>query len=206
MKSDYQHKIFVGNVPFDCTKKEFEECFNNMDGFENAEIINKFNSDSSRGFGFVTFNNKKNALSLLTKNIEFKDRILRFTEYSSNDKKEQHIDMLKKNYIFIKKIPSELSRDDIKIFFENYGEVGSCFINTDTRTGESKGNAVVEIKNNQVYENLLDIKTIVYNNDISLDLSKWCQKIRVRTKPVKSENNEMYRNAFNPTKTFSFSK
>ena len=84
-------KIFVGNVPFDCSKDEFSECFKNMAGFIKAEIIYK-NSASvtkiSRGFGFVTFETPEHAKILLDdydKNcIMFKDRKLRFTQYVPN--------------------------------------------------------------------------------------------------------------------------
>src|SRR5437870_11420355 len=32
-------KIFVGNIPYQCTQEEFEKCFQNINGFMKAEII-----------------------------------------------------------------------------------------------------------------------------------------------------------------------
>ena len=54
-KSIQYAKIFVGNVPFQCSKEEFTDCFNKYKGFLDADIVNRFNSENCRGFGFVTF-------------------------------------------------------------------------------------------------------------------------------------------------------
>lgn len=82
-------KIFVGNVPFQCSQSEFSECFEKMDGFIKAEIVCKCNMEISRGFGFVTFDSPENAKKIIGNNsIQCKDRILRFTEYGSNENKQ----------------------------------------------------------------------------------------------------------------------
>lgn len=79
------YKIFVGNVPFQCSQSEFSKCFDLFPGFIKAEIVYKQNLNLSRGFGFVTFDTKNNAMILLDNStqIQCKDRTLRFTEYGS---------------------------------------------------------------------------------------------------------------------------
>ena len=32
------NKVFVGNVPFQCTRDEFQECFKSLEGFETADL------------------------------------------------------------------------------------------------------------------------------------------------------------------------
>lgn len=89
-------KIFVGNVPFQCTKDEFIKCFSSMDGYLSADIIRRPKSKLSRGFGFVEFDTVDNATKLLNNNvIQLKDRTLRFTFYinQAGDNKE-----IKKSY------------------------------------------------------------------------------------------------------------
>ena len=49
-----EYKLFVGNIPFDCKKKDFKKCFQNFDGFVSADLINS----NSKSFGFVVFNKK----------------------------------------------------------------------------------------------------------------------------------------------------
>ena len=36
-------KIFVGNVPFQCIEEEFKECFKDIPGFVDAEIVTRHN-------------------------------------------------------------------------------------------------------------------------------------------------------------------
>ncbi len=77
------NKVFVGNVPFQCTREEFQESFMKMDGFVNADIIRRYKSKLSRGFGFVVFSTREHAEKLLNdRNVHFKDRVLRFSPYS----------------------------------------------------------------------------------------------------------------------------
>jgi hypothetical protein len=82
-------KVFVGNVPFQCTREEFIECFKNIPGYTNADIIKRYRSKFSRGFGFVEFDNHMCAAELIKeKNIKLKNRVLRFTKYDTLPKQQ----------------------------------------------------------------------------------------------------------------------
>ena len=177
-------KIFVGNVPFQCTKKEFMECFNKYEGFIDGDIVNKINSDSSRGFGFITFDTSFNADNFLAtnENVILKDRILRFTKYDNNDKKIYKNRFAGKNYMFVKNIPKATKPDDIKQYFSVYGKVGACFINTNIQTGESKVTAVVEILDNNTFNKLLSSKTLL-DNKYNFEISRWKQRIKIKKSP-----------------------
>ena len=175
-------KIFVGNVPFQCANEEFKNCFKNIPGFVDAEIINRHNSDYSRGFGFVTLKTIDHAKKLLPRNdVIFKGRILRFADYNFSEKNIQKQKMNNKNYLFIKNIPKHMKRIDLMNIFKTYGDVGGCFLMTNIKTGESKGNGIIEIKNDNLYETLLNKKYFkIYDNTI-LEVSKWKNKIKVKT-------------------------
>jgi RNA recognition motif-containing protein len=193
-------KIFVGNVPFQCTKEEFIECFKKYNGFIDADIVNRYNSDNCRGFGFITFNSVQTVESFLNEkdNIILKNRVLRFTEYSFQEKSQYSSNLPQKNYLFIKNVPLLYTPQDIKNVFEKYGEIGTCFINTNNITGESKGTAVIEMKHFNTYEILLNMKEIELQTNIKLEVTRWKQKIKVK----KHKNNiidakDMYRIGFN---------
>lgn len=190
-------KIFVGNVPFQCSKEEFIECFKNYIGFIDGDIINRFNSNNSRGFGFVTFNTSNNADEFLNsrQQISLKNRYLRFTRYMPLDKKIINNKYSDKNFIFIKNVPKNYTPSDIKNIFEKYSDIGSCFVNTNINTGESKGTAVVEILDDDSYYNLLNQRQVNIN-DIILYISKWKQKIKIR-KQNNVDIKDVYRLAFN---------
>jgi RNA recognition motif-containing protein len=191
-------KIFVGNVPFQCTDEDFKKCFKNIPGFIAAEIVTRHNSGHSRGFGFVTVKTEQDARELLRRNdIMFKDRVLRFTEY--NQQNAIKLPKQQKNYLFVKNIPKNMDREELKSIFSEFAPVGACFVNTDIRTGESKGNAVVEIKDDFWFENLLNEK-ILPIKDWTFRVSRWRNVNRVRqphNRDRKIDSQEIYRMAFN---------
>lgn len=194
-------KVFVGNVPFQCTQEEFKQCFSTIPGFISAEIVNRHNSTFSRGFGFVTLSSKELAKNLINRNdMAIKDRILRFTEYNFQDNNFQDkkkVNKAIKNYLFVKNFPKDITKEQIKEIFSQYGEIGACFIDTNTKTGESRGNAVIEIKDNSVFEKLLRDETITTNGYILL-VSKWKNKTKIiKPKQNKIDPKEIYRIAFN---------
>lgn len=181
MVIDDSCKVFVGNVPFKCTKKEFINCFKNYDGFINADIIHQYNSNKSRGFGFICFDSPNNANKFINNqsNIILKDRILRFSKYMSVDKTIVNRKFDDRNFLFVKNVPPSYKTENIINIFKKYSKLGSCFINTDMNTGKSKESAIVEILDNDCFKFLLSKKNIVHNG-ITLHLSKWKQRIKIK--------------------------
>ena len=186
-------KIFVGNVPFQCGQVEFTECFEKMAGFIKAEIIYKLGTTISRGFGFVTFDSPENARDLLHRTISFKDRPLRFTQYVANvEGVEEKIVVpfqcgqseCTKNLIIVKNV-GKMTREDIFIFFSNFGLVGKHFIVSDHETGILKSYAIVEMLEKDVFDCLLKVKEINHESEV-LEISRFrpkkCSKEKQITK------------------------
>lgn len=119
-----ENRLFVGNIPFNCTADEFKSFFRDMDGFVDAELIMNNETGQSKGFGFVTFINVSQAIDLMmTGNIIIDNRRLRFSRYSSRD-----------NYkIFIGNIDPQMTEEKLMIMLRTFGEVAWCTINTKTK-------------------------------------------------------------------------
>lgn len=187
-------KIFVGNVPFQCNQEEFQECFEKMEGYIKAEIVCRPGTNISRGFGFVTFNTPKNAKQLIGREgIIFKDRSLRFTEYAFNNTNDcenykyqnKNLDMFTvgaiigsssvqdKNFITVRNLKKNTTRDDLYDIFSKYGEIGKHFIVSDQETGNAKSYAVVEIIDNSLFDFLIKQKELIIDGSHVLELSKW---------------------------------
>lgn len=168
-------KLFVGNVPYQCTKSEFKKCFENIKGFVDADIIVKHNSTTSRGFGFVTFDTTHNADSALKKNdVMFKDRILRLSKYNVEIKKN----VLKPTAIFLKNILENTTRDDIYNTFSAFGKIDKCFINSDFKTGKLKNSAVVKLYDETIMDYMVNnMKTVELINGNVVNMYSWNNKI-----------------------------
>jgi RNA recognition motif-containing protein len=190
-------KVFVGNVPFLCDNNEFKECFKNIAGFVDAEIVNRHNSEYSRGFGFVTLKTIDDATKLLSRNdIILKDRTLRFTSYNLNDKNKNN-QKINKNYLFIKNVPKDIKKDNIVNFFKEYGDVGICFMSSNPKTNGLTNNIIIEIKNDDIYELLLNLKTVQFSDEIFLNINKWRNKQKSYSDFTKISNSNSNSNNIN---------
>ena len=158
-----EYKLFVGNIPFDCKLSEFREAFKKCKGYITADLINNINS---KCFGFVLLENKNCIEELLNKNnIFIKDRKLRLTRYNNKIKQTN-------NYLKLNNISSSITINDIKKEFENYSNIGKCFIDMDRNTGKYKNTGIVEILDIDIYDKFLNIETILIN-DLPISIEKY---------------------------------
>ena len=107
MDKEDQFKVFVGNVPFECTDKDFINPFKDMDGFVDAKVIRHPKSlTSTRGFGFVCFEKQEHIDNLLKNTIKINDREVRISNY---EKQKPH-PVYAKKYFFDELILVPLQR------------------------------------------------------------------------------------------------
>ena len=178
MESKIESKIFVGNVPFDCTNNDFRECFKNVNGYVTADLINM------RGFGFVVLQNVLNRDSLLSNNNFFiKNRKLRLSLYDNQTKMKVE----KSAYIIIEHISPNITRDDIYNEFKNFCEVGKCFIDTNRISGEKMSTGVVEIFDAEVLHQLLTLGTLLMHDKSEIILKPFNKLNKIN----KNNNNKI---------------
>ena len=162
-----EYKLFVGNIPFDCKKKDFKKCFQSFDGFLSADLI--INSNS-KNFGFVVFNKKITVDNIIKENnIILGERKLRLTRYFDKNNKTS-------NYIRLENIPNSISDKDIRVEFENYSQVGKCFVDMDRETGKLKSTGIVEIMETEIFEQLLTLDVILIK-DKPILMKRYINKI-----------------------------
>ena len=196
------NKIFVGNVPYQCTNNEFIECFKNIDGFLKGEIIKGHKNNNSRGFGFITFEKEINIEYLRGLDIRLKNRLLRFSVYQNNLNIVKNIKPIKPlniikindnnkninkniNYLVVHNLDDNNNKEYLKnIFEENNYNIGKHFIKTNNNTGEILDYGLVEIINKNEYDILLKNKFIQYN-DIQYKITTYKTK---QFKPFKREH------------------
>jgi len=147
-----RNKVFVGNVPFQCTREEFQECFKHLDGFETADIIRRYKSKLSRGFGFVVFNNEDQAVKLLNETEEFKlkDRVLRFSPYENEEKPTK---VKSSHQIYVSNLDLDTTHEQLKNTIKNTGiNVSTCFVNVKN----NKTTGIVSVDSLEDYTKLIE--------------------------------------------------
>ena len=186
-------KVFVGNVPFKCTKEEFVESFKNLTGFVDADVSKRYKSEDTRGFGFVSFSSKDAADKLLAmEEMNFNDRVLRFSEYSSRVKEPR------KNLVFVRNVPTTVDVENLKSTFSSYGEVKDCVLNTNKLSGEPSGTCVVEFTETDSMLKVLNDRTVSFGDE-DLNVYKFRKKTSARLgAPVKTtpESRNAYKAGF----------
>ncbi len=176
-------KIFVGNVPFDCTNIEFRDCFKNINGYITADLI------SMRGFGFVVLENKMQRDLILTNNNFFiKNRKLRLSPYDNQTKDSTE----KSSYIKLENISQNISRDDISNEFSNFCRVGKCFIDTNRVTGEKLSTGLVEIFDVEVLHHLLSLGSILMPDKSEIILKPFSNNQNMHKKKLSISKEEYF--------------
>ena len=151
-----RRKIFVGNVPFNCTQEEFELCFADVPGVFKADIV-RGNHDDSRGIGFVTMNSIGDAEDLKARNdIKCKGRSLRFYPYQNNASKNAMESV--NNYVYIDGIPADKDREWLKTVFSEYQPFNRYFVALDHNTGQKKSTGFLDLIDDYKYDRLLGSK------------------------------------------------
>ena len=56
---------------------------------------------------------------------------------------------------------SSIKSSDIRTEFENYSEIGKCFIDMDRITGKYKTTGIIEIIDTDIFEQLLNLDIII---------------------------------------------
>lgn len=166
-RNEATNKVFVGNVPFQCSREDFQKCFCDMEGFINADIIRRFRSKLSRGFGFVVFRNKEQAESLINRtDIKIKDRVLRFSPYSirnytnTSDEPYQRAPY----QVFINNLATETTNSQLLEALNSFDDVCDC--NIKTKNGGTL--ATVKFDTHKGFKNALE--TPITINGVSLNV------------------------------------
>jgi RNA recognition motif-containing protein len=166
----FETKIFVGNIPFDATLKEFIKCFINTDGFVSADLM------LTRGFGFVTYKNKTLCETVIKNNDSYiHNRRLRLSLYEQPKKTIQE-----KIYIKLENINKYITRDEIKKEFNNFCKTGICFIDRNRETGEFLSTGLIELFDKDIAQQLLDLGSIIMSDSSDIFLKSYDNKLETK--------------------------
>tara|TARA_B100001758_G_C18188399_1_gene493265 strand:+ start:112 stop:768 length:657 start_codon:yes stop_codon:yes gene_type:complete len=194
------YKVFVGNVPFKCEKEHFVDLFKNLDGYVDSDVIRRYKSDVTRGFGFVSFDSVESAKVLLDiEEMNFGDRVLRFSEYSSRVKEPR------KNLVFVRNLPKTVNVENLKSTFSTFGEVKDCILNKNRESGEPSGTCVVEFTEVDSMLKVLNERKVQFENE-DLDVYKFRNKNnpRINTKHTSPEARNAYKAGFKAGKRVGY--
>ncbi|XP_043281051.1 RNA-binding protein squid isoform X2 [Venturia canescens] len=138
-------KLFVGGLSWETTDKELRDHFGTYGDIESINVKTDPNTGRSRGFAFIVFAKSESL-----------DKIIAAPDHTINNKKvDPKKAKARHGKIFVGGLSTELSDDDIKTFFSQFGSIVDMEMPFDKTKNQRKGFCFITFESEQVVNELL---------------------------------------------------
>jgi RNA recognition motif-containing protein len=186
-----QHKLFIGSLPTDVTEKELRENFSRFGTIADLIIIKDKHSKKSRGFGFITFKEKRALKHIMKEKHHFRGQSIEVkpAEPKKASKLQEVADTSTITKIFVGGIPKNANSSHLVECFRKYGEILEASVIEDKKTNEPRGFGFV------CFKDVDSVKRVMEDYASHLILGKWVEcKISLPksvSEPVNMINNAL---------------
>lgn len=143
-EEEQSRKLFIGGISFDTTDESLRSYFEKYGTITDCVVIKEQNTNKSKGFGFVTFETEEEAdkcmaerpHELQERNIDVKRAVSR----EESSRPGAHVQVKK---VFVGGIKGEMTEDDLRGYFAEFGTVMEVEIPVDKTTSKQRGFAFV---------------------------------------------------------------
>lgn len=142
---DDERKLFVGGLSWETTDKELREHFGSYGEIESINVKTDPTTGRSRGFAFIVFSQS----STIDKVLQAGDHIINNKKVDPKKAKARH------GKIFVGGLTSELSDDEIKNHFAQFGTIVDVEMPFDKTKNQRKGFCFITFESEQVVMELL---------------------------------------------------
>nr|CAI5850468.1 unnamed protein product [Callosobruchus analis] len=142
---DDDRKLFVGGLSWETTDKELRDHFGQYGEIESINVKTDPNTGRSRGFAFIVFSH-----------ADAIDKVVAAGEHTINNKKvDPKKAKARHGKIFVGGLTSELTDDDIKGYFQQFGQIIEVEMPFDKTKNQRKGFCFITFESEQVVNELL---------------------------------------------------
>jgi RNA-binding protein Musashi len=143
------NKLFVGGLSLTTTEDALVNCFSRFGELQEVQIISE-HGGKSRGFGFVTFKDPANARAALeSKDLLIDDRQLECKFAIAKDPSLTRPEEGDAKKIFVSGLSSEVSQEEFKHVFSQFGPVLNAILMSDHQTGKPRGFGFITFENEE---------------------------------------------------------
>lgn len=159
-----EFKLFVSNVPYNCSEEEFKNLMVSNDGLKDAKLVMRANTQINKGFGFVTaLSQEKAEFYINESNVIINGRKLKFVKYANQ---------LKFYKLHVMNIPEGMTEQEIYDIFSKFGSVDSVKRDFNRTLQKYTGTAVVVYNNYEDFNTVLTMKEIVVSDKVNVTVTK----------------------------------
>lgn len=142
---DDDRKLFVGGLSWETTDKELKEHFSQYGDIESINVKTDPNTGRSRGFAFIVY-----------KSAESIEKVCAVSDHTINNKKvDPKKAKARHGKIFVGGLTSEISDEEIKTFFGQFGNIVEVEMPFDKQKNQRKGFCFITFDSEQVVTELL---------------------------------------------------
>uniref|UniRef100_A0AAG5DE64 RRM domain-containing protein n=1 Tax=Anopheles atroparvus TaxID=41427 RepID=A0AAG5DE64_ANOAO len=142
---DDDRKLFVGGLSWETSDKELKEHFSQYGDIESINVKTDPNTGRSRGFAFIVY---KSADSI--------EKVVAVSDHTINNKKvDPKKAKARHGKIFVGGLTSEISDEEIKTFFGQFGNIVEVEMPFDKQKNQRKGFCFITFDSEQVVNELL---------------------------------------------------
>lgn len=149
-------KLYIGNIDYGTTDDSLRIYFEKHGNVTDAFVPKEKGTSRPRGFGFVTFATRSEAISAMEKldGTELDGRTIRISESKPREKTNGPFNAngSAEVKLFVGNLSFDTQTDSIKALFESIGPVNDCYMPTDRGNNRPRGFAFVTMPSNQAEE------------------------------------------------------
>ncbi|XP_055847318.1 RNA-binding protein squid isoform X1 [Episyrphus balteatus] len=142
---DDDRKLFVGGLSWETTEKELREHFGHYGEIESINVKTDPQTGRSRGFAFIVYT----SADAIDKVIAVSDHIINNKKVDPKKAKARH------GKIFVGGLTPEISDDEIKTYFGQFGNIVDVEMPFDKQKSQRKGFCFITFDSEQVVNELL---------------------------------------------------
>ncbi|CEF66013.1 RNA-binding protein Musashi homolog Rbp6 [Strongyloides ratti] len=149
-------KMFIGGLSWQTTPEKLREYFGQFGEINECMVMRDPQTKRARGFGFITFVNIESVNKVLKKNDHELDNKKIDPKVAYPKKAHQKL-VVRTKKIFIGGLGSTSTRDDLKEYFEQYGEVKDTILMYDKSTQRHRGFGFITFESEDVADKVCEI-------------------------------------------------
>lgn len=154
MASHNQNKVFLGGFPVDQSEEDFYSYMSQFGVITNWKLI--MENGKSKGYGFVTFKNKKDANAAKQAEHVFRGKKMECNLVYVGQLAKKYRDDIKSRKIFVSRVPFTLDERELEALFKQYGPVERVIINREHVTNKSRGSGFIIFKETATAQEVLE--------------------------------------------------
>ena len=138
---DGYKRVYVGNLPFDCTKEEVAELYSEYGEVNEVFFPRNAETGTGRGFAFITMKEEDADAAIEgTNGQQFGGRKLVVNEpLPPGQRPKRRVVNENQTKLYVGNLSFYTVLDTLKEIFEEFGTVHDCYMPEDTSTGGSRG-------------------------------------------------------------------